>query len=159
MTEKGFSLLISKTVRSLSSLGNRICEHCKKIAMFRCIWWRFLYIFLRIQSWMENVVVWIRQAIYHQASQERGNKTKILSWNTEFISSENTLHQSSAGVYQWRPENASNIVQDAHESSVLHLLMMFTTGIALKVDPEYRKIPPISEWAGGVLTGFRQGVV
>lgn len=30
MTEKGFSLLISKTVRSLSSLGNRICEHCKK---------------------------------------------------------------------------------------------------------------------------------
>ncbi|HDG9776500.1 TPA: catalase/peroxidase HPI [Raoultella planticola] len=50
------------------------------------------------------------------------------------------LHKSPAGAYQWRPKNAANIVQDAHDPSVLHPLMMFTTDIALKVDPEYKKI-------------------
>lgn len=37
-------------------------------------------------------------------------------------------------------QNAANVVQDAHDPSVLHPLMMFTTDIALKVDPEYKKI-------------------
>ncbi|MEB0967991.1 catalase/peroxidase HPI [Citrobacter braakii] len=50
------------------------------------------------------------------------------------------LHKSPAGAYQWKPKNAANIVQDAHDPSVLHPLMMFTTDIALKVDPEYKKI-------------------
>lgn len=50
------------------------------------------------------------------------------------------LHKSPAGAYQWRPKKAANIVQDAHDPSVLHPLMMFTTDIALKVDPEYKKI-------------------
>lgn len=50
------------------------------------------------------------------------------------------LHKSPAGAYQWKPKNAANVVQDAHEPSVLHPLMMFTTDIALKVDPEYKKI-------------------
>lgn len=50
------------------------------------------------------------------------------------------LHKSPAGAYQWKPKNAANVVQDAHDPSVLHPLMMFTTDIALKVDPEYKKI-------------------
>ncbi|HGU2508663.1 TPA: catalase/peroxidase KatP, partial [Escherichia coli] len=50
------------------------------------------------------------------------------------------LHKSPAGAYQWKPKKAANIVQDAHDPSVLHPLMMFTTDIALKVDPEYKKI-------------------
>ncbi|HIE1976892.1 TPA: catalase/peroxidase HPI [Escherichia coli] len=50
------------------------------------------------------------------------------------------LHKSPAGAYQWKPKNAVNIVQDAHDPSILHPLMMFTTDIALKVDPEYKKI-------------------
>lgn len=50
------------------------------------------------------------------------------------------LHKSPAGAWQWKPKNAASIVQDAHDPSKLHPLMMFTTDIALKVDPEYKKI-------------------
>ncbi|MDB3992270.1 catalase/peroxidase HPI [Gammaproteobacteria bacterium] len=49
---------------------------------------------------------------------------------------------SPAGAIQWEPANgaASNLVPDAHDSSVRHAPMMFTTDLALKVDPSYRAI-------------------
>ncbi|EFH7157358.1 catalase-peroxidase, partial [Escherichia coli] len=50
------------------------------------------------------------------------------------------LEKSPAGAWQWKPKNATNIVQDAHDPSQLHPLMMFTTDIALKTDPKYREI-------------------
>ncbi|HAU9493599.1 TPA: catalase/peroxidase HPI [Escherichia coli] len=50
------------------------------------------------------------------------------------------LDKSPAGAWQWKPKNATNIVQDAHDPSQLHPLMMFTTDIALKTDPKYREI-------------------
>ncbi|MDG2140801.1 MAG: catalase/peroxidase HPI [Gammaproteobacteria bacterium] len=49
---------------------------------------------------------------------------------------------SPAGAIQWEPADgaASNLVPDAHDSSVRHAPMMFTTDLALKVDPAYRAI-------------------
>ncbi|MEX1198622.1 MAG: catalase/peroxidase HPI [Pseudohongiellaceae bacterium] len=50
--------------------------------------------------------------------------------------------ESPAGAVQWEPADgqASNLVPDAHDSSQRHAPMMFTTDIALKVDPAYREI-------------------
>ena len=50
--------------------------------------------------------------------------------------------KSPAGATQWMPANgqASNLVPDAHDPSKRHAPMMFTTDLALKVDPSYRKI-------------------
>ncbi len=50
------------------------------------------------------------------------------------------LTTSPAGAHQWKPKDAENIVPDAHDPSKLHPLMMFTTDIALKVDPSYSRI-------------------
>ena len=54
--------------------------------------------------------------------------------------------QSPAGAIQWEPAGgaASNLVPDAHDPSVRHAPMMFTTDLALKVDPAYRAIT--SRW-------------
>ena len=50
--------------------------------------------------------------------------------------------QSPAGATQWEPANgaASNLVPDAHDPDMRHAPMMFTTDLALKVDPSYRAI-------------------
>lgn len=50
--------------------------------------------------------------------------------------------KSPAGAVQWVPKNdaAANSVPDAHDSSKRHAPMMFTTDLALKVDPSYREI-------------------
>lgn len=48
--------------------------------------------------------------------------------------------KSPAGAIQWRPQEAVALVPDAHNPSKRHPLMMFTTDLALKFDPEYRKI-------------------
>lgn len=48
--------------------------------------------------------------------------------------------KSPAGASQWVPKDAVDVVPDAHDPSKLHPLMMFTTDIALKVDPVYSKI-------------------
>jgi catalase-peroxidase len=50
------------------------------------------------------------------------------------------------GAIQWRPMRgaASSLVPDAHDPSVRHAPMMFTTDLALKVDPIYREIT--SRW-------------
>ncbi len=54
--------------------------------------------------------------------------------------------QSPAGATQWEPAEgaASNLVPDAHDSNIRHAPMMFTTDLALRVDPEYRAIT--SRW-------------
>ncbi|HUF72725.1 MAG TPA: catalase/peroxidase HPI [Gammaproteobacteria bacterium] len=50
--------------------------------------------------------------------------------------------RSPAGAIQWQPTRgaASELVPDAHDPSVRHAPMMFTTDLALKVDPVYREI-------------------
>ncbi|WP_404341228.1 catalase/peroxidase HPI [Pseudoalteromonas mariniglutinosa] len=50
--------------------------------------------------------------------------------------------KSPAGATQWIPENgqAANLVPDAHVKDKRHAPIMFTTDIALKADPEFRKI-------------------
>ena len=50
--------------------------------------------------------------------------------------------KSPAGAIQWIPANnqAANLVPDAHVPGKRHAPIMFTTDLALKFDPEYRKI-------------------
>ncbi len=50
--------------------------------------------------------------------------------------------KSPAGAIQWTPKNAHEVkfVPDAHDSSKRHAPMMFTTDLALKFDPSYKKI-------------------
>jgi catalase-peroxidase len=50
--------------------------------------------------------------------------------------------KSPAGATQWIPKDgqAANTVPDAHDPSVKHAPIMFTTDLALKVDPAYNKI-------------------
>ncbi len=50
--------------------------------------------------------------------------------------------KSPAGATQWIPANnqASNLVPDAHDPSKRHAPIMFTTDLALKMDPSYRQI-------------------
>ena len=52
------------------------------------------------------------------------------------------LTKSPAGAHQWTPKNgaAAGTVPDAHDPSKKHAPMMFTTDLALKVDPIYAKI-------------------
>ena len=54
--------------------------------------------------------------------------------------------KSPAGATQWIPDNgaASTLVPDAHDPSKRHAPIMFTTDLALKFDPEYRRIT--SHW-------------
>jgi catalase-peroxidase len=54
--------------------------------------------------------------------------------------------KSPAGATQWIPANgaASTLVPDAHDPSKRHAPIMFTTDLALKFDPEYRRIT--SRW-------------
>jgi len=58
-------------------------------------------------------------------------------WNFEWVQT-----KSPAGAVQWVPKNADQvqIVPDAHVPGKRHAPIMFTTDIALKVDPEYAKI-------------------
>ncbi|MDA0707550.1 MAG: catalase/peroxidase HPI [Proteobacteria bacterium] len=50
--------------------------------------------------------------------------------------------KSPAGATQWIPSdaNAKGMVPDAHNPGKFHAPIMFTTDLALKFDPEYRKI-------------------
>ncbi|MDJ0749386.1 MAG: catalase/peroxidase HPI [Woeseiaceae bacterium] len=54
--------------------------------------------------------------------------------------------KSPAGATQWIPADgeAANLVPDAHDPSRRHAPIMFTTDLALKFDPEYRRIT--SRW-------------
>lgn len=50
--------------------------------------------------------------------------------------------KSPAGATQWKPKNgaAANMVPDAHDKDKRHAPIMFTTDLALKMDPSYNKI-------------------
>ena len=50
--------------------------------------------------------------------------------------------KSPAGATQWIPKDGqgANLVPDAHDPNVRHAPIMFTTDIAVKMDPEYQKI-------------------
>ena len=52
------------------------------------------------------------------------------------------LTKSPAGAFQWTPKDksAQGTVPDAHDASKSHAPMMFTTDLALKMDPIYEKI-------------------
>jgi catalase-peroxidase len=52
------------------------------------------------------------------------------------------LKKSPAGAQQWTPKDksAEGIVPDAHDPNKSHAPMMFTTDLALKMDPAYAKI-------------------
>ena len=52
------------------------------------------------------------------------------------------LTKSPAGAWQWQPKDGAGdgTVPDAHDPSKQNAPMMLTTDLALKVDPEYRKI-------------------
>ncbi len=69
-----------------------------------------------------------------------------IKWSTQYLDNlfnfEWVQTKSPAGATQWIPANnqAANAVPDAHDPSRRHAPMMFTTDLALKVDPSYRKI-------------------
>jgi catalase-peroxidase len=67
-------------------------------------------------------------------------------WTSQYLENlfayEWVMTKSPAGATQWIPANnqAANLVPDAHDKSKRHAPIMFTTDLALKMDPEYRKI-------------------
>jgi catalase-peroxidase len=50
------------------------------------------------------------------------------------------LVKSPAGAWQWTPKNGPRNVPDAHDATKFHLPVMFTTDLALKLDPIYGEI-------------------
>ena len=72
--------------------------------------------------------------------------TNPVKWDNNYFDNlfgyEWELTKSPAGASQWTPEDASakGTVPDAHDSSKKHAPMMFTTDIALKMDPIYAPI-------------------
>lgn len=69
-----------------------------------------------------------------------------IAWTSQYLDNLFTFEwqqtKSPAGAIQWIPkdENAVNMVPDAHIESKTHAPIMFTTDLALKFDPSYRKI-------------------
>ncbi len=72
--------------------------------------------------------------------------TNPVKWDNNYFENlfgyEWQLVKSPAGAHQWIPkeESAAGTVPDAHDPSKRHAPMMFTTDIALRVDPEYGPI-------------------
>lgn len=58
------------------------------------------------------------------------------------LNNEWELTKSPAGAHQWRPKDrkTDTWVEDAHDPKKRHAPMMTTADMALKMDPEYRKI-------------------
>ena len=72
--------------------------------------------------------------------------TQPVTWDNNYFdnlfANEWVQVKSPAGATQWAPASgvAAGTVPDAHEPSKKHALMMFTTDLALRVDPAYEKI-------------------
>ncbi len=72
--------------------------------------------------------------------------TNPVKWDNNYFDNlfgyEWELTKSPAGAHQWTPTDpsAAGTVPDAHVPSKKHAPMMFTTDLALKVDPTYAKI-------------------
>ena len=82
----------------------------------------------------------------HTSGLEGAWTANPVAWTTQYLENlynfEWVQAKSPAGAVQWVPKNADQmkIVPDAHESGKFHAPIMFTTDLALKEDPEYRKI-------------------
>ncbi|MEM7644526.1 MAG: catalase/peroxidase HPI [Pseudomonadota bacterium] len=65
-----------------------------------------------------------------------------MSYLETLLDNEWELTKSPAGAHQWRPVGGamSDAVPDAHDPSKHHAPMMTTADMAMKMDPEYRKI-------------------
>jgi catalase-peroxidase len=72
--------------------------------------------------------------------------TNPVKWDNNYLENllgyEWELVKSPAGAHQWAPKDAvgAGTVPDAHDPSKRHAPMMFTTDIALKLDPNYAPI-------------------
>jgi catalase-peroxidase len=72
--------------------------------------------------------------------------TNPVQWDNNFLENlfghEWELTRSPAGAQQWTPRDAAakGTVPDAHDPSKRHAPMMFTTDLALRMDPAYEKI-------------------
>ncbi|MDO9554250.1 catalase/peroxidase HPI [Rhodonellum sp.] len=72
--------------------------------------------------------------------------TNPVKWDNNYFENlfgyEWELTKSPAGAHQWTPKNGAGAgtVPDAHDSSRSHAPMMFTTDLALRVDPIYEPI-------------------
>ena len=69
-----------------------------------------------------------------------------ITWDNDYFDNlfgyEWGLTKSPAGAHQWTPKEASaqGTVPDAHNPALKHAPMMFTTDLALRMDPAYAKI-------------------
>jgi catalase-peroxidase len=72
--------------------------------------------------------------------------TNPIKWDNNYLENlfghDWELTKSPAGANQWTPKNgaAAGTVPDAHDAGKRHAPIMFTTDIALKVDPNYAPI-------------------
>jgi catalase-peroxidase len=72
--------------------------------------------------------------------------TNPVKWDNNYFENlfgfEWELTKSPAGAFQWKPKGdaGAGTVPDAHDPSKKHAPMMFTTDLALRVDPAYAKI-------------------
>jgi catalase-peroxidase len=72
--------------------------------------------------------------------------TNPVKWDNNYFDNlfgyEWELTKSPAGAHQWTPKDvsAAGTVPDAHDPSKKHAPIMFTTDLALKLDPTYAKI-------------------
>lgn len=72
--------------------------------------------------------------------------TNPIQWDNNYFENlfgyEWELTKSPAGAYQWTPkdEAAKDTVPDAHDADKKHAPMMFTTDLALRMDPIYEPI-------------------
>ena len=69
-----------------------------------------------------------------------------IKWDNDFLdnlfSYDYVLTKSPAGANQWEPKQVEpdDMVPDAHDPKKKHLPIMFTTDLALRLDPSYAKI-------------------
>lgn len=87
-------------------------------------------------SWTQNPTTWDKEYLVNLLD---------LEWEQT---------RSPAGALQWTPKAGSdkNETPDAHIKGKTHPLMMFTSDIALKVDPSYNKI--LTKWRNSDETVF-----
>ena len=92
--------------------------------------------------------------------------TNPIKWDNNYFDNlfgyEWELTKSPAGAHQWTPKNgaAAGTVPDAHDPSKKHAPMMFTTDLALKMDPAYAKdFEAFPREPAGIRGRVRQGLV
>ncbi len=72
--------------------------------------------------------------------------TNPIKWDLNYLENlfnyDYELTKSPAGAHQWTPKNGAGAgtVPDAHDPSIRHAPIMFTTDLSLKIDPSYEKI-------------------